>query len=341
MCDEHLLAFLCVTQLDTRRPHAHTQSMSEKLAAFLSLSPKESRLQLAPFLGEYVGPNCGRREAVEASVAQTTGATSDEEWNELLTMFENLAQDFGPQPGHKLASDLLLSFVGPLLNTDSTLKGLEHLDEAVAASDAGRRVMLICNHLGYADTICTRGLLERAGRGSVMGRLCPVAGPKVYLDPIRRMGVASSPSIRVAQSSQLASNVAEFSPREVALIARRCLADAGNEMDKGRIILLYPEGTRSRSGHMGPFLRAVARWLTIDGVLLLPLGQWGSEVIDRVEDDYIRPGTVHAQFGPLLDSRLLADSGLNRIEVAGRAHEAVAQLLPEAYRPKTGAVRVI
>jgi 1-acyl-sn-glycerol-3-phosphate acyltransferase len=201
--------------------------------------------------------------------------------------------------------------------------------------------MLICNHLGYADTICTRGLIQRADRAGVMERLCPVAGPKVYLDPLRRMGVASSPSIRVAQSSQLASNAAELSPREVALIARRCLDDAGNEMDQGRIILLYPEGTRSRSGHMGPFLRAVARWLTIEGVLLLPLGQWGSEVIDRVGDDYIRSGTVHCRFGPLLDSRALTDSGLSRIEVAAAAHEAVAALLPESYRPNPESDRVV
>jgi len=315
--------------------------MSEKLVAFLSQSLEESRLGLAPFLGDYVGPDCERREAVEASVARTTAATSDAEWAELLSMFENLAQDFGPQPGHKLASDLLLAFVGPLLNSNSTLSGIEYLDEAMRASDSGRRVMLICNHLGYADTICTRGLLKRADRGGVMERLCPVAGPKVYLDPIRRMGVASSPSIRVAQSSQLASNAAELSPREVALIARRCLEDAGNEMDHGRIVLLYPEGTRSRSGHMGPFLRAVARWLTIDGVLLLPLGQWGSEVIDRVEDDYIRSGTVHCRFGPVLDSRALTESGLSRIEVAARAHEAVAKLLPESYRPHPESERVV
>ena len=314
--------------------------MSKKLAAFLSQSPTESRASLAAFLGEYVGPDCERRAAVEASVASTTGATSDEGWRELIAMFEALGQEFGPQPGNKLASDLLLAFVAPLLNLDSSLAGIEHLDEAIAASDSGRRVMLICNHLGFADTICTRGLLQRSERGAVLARLCPVAGPKVYLDVIRRMGVASSPSIRVAQSSQLASNAAALSPREVALIARRCLNDAGDEMDHGRIILLYPEGTRSRSGHMGPFLRAVARWLTIEGVLLLPLGQWGSEVIDRVEDDYIRSGTVHARFGPLLDSKALVDAGLSRIEIAAKAHDAVAALLPEAYRPAPGAPSV-
>jgi len=306
---------------------------SQRLEAFLSLSQREIRAGLATFLGDYVGPGCGRRAAVEESVNRLSMGASEGDWRSLLQMFEALAGDFGPQPGHKLASDLLLAFVGPLLEQDSTLDGLEYLDQALAASDSGQRVMLICNHLSYADTICTRGLLQRSHRDEVMARLCPVAGPKVYLDPLRRMGVASSPSIRVAQSSQLASNAAEFSPREVALIARQCLADAGAQMDQGRIVLLYPEGTRSRSGHMGPFLKAVARWLTIDGVLLLPLGQWGGEVVDRVEDDYIRPGTVHARFGPLLDSKALEEQGLRRTDVAARAHEAVAALLPEAYAP--------
>ncbi len=314
---------------------------SDKLSAFLSLTRKEIQVGLAPFLGDYVGPDCGQRGAVEDSVASVSLAASDDEWQQLLEMFEALGKEFGPQPGHKLASDLLLAFVAPLLHPGGSLAGLEHFDAAMAASDAGQRVMLICNHLSFADTICTRGSLQRAGRSEVMGRLCPVAGPKVYMDPLRRMGVASSPSIRVAQSSQLASNVAEFSPREVALIARKCLEDAGRAMDRGQIILLYPEGTRSRSGHMGPFLKAVARWLTIEGVLLLPLGQWGSEVVDRVEDDYIRPGTVFGRFGPMLDSKALSEAGMSRSEIAARAHEAVAALLPEAYQPEPDAPRLI
>ncbi|MBJ94619.1 MAG: hypothetical protein CMP23_09105 [Rickettsiales bacterium] len=326
--------------LDRKGRGIQTLAMSEKLEAFLALPPEESRKRLASFLGDYVGPLCNRREAVEASVNQCTGAASIEEWSELLKMFEMLGREFGSQPGNKLASDLLLAFVAPLLKADCSLSGLQHLDQAIAASDRGERVMLICNHLSYADTICTRGLIQRAGRNGIMQRLCPVAGPKVYIDPIRRMGVASSPSIRVAQSTQLTSNVADLSPREVAHIARHCLEDASKEMDRGRIILLYPEGTRSRSGHMGPFLRAVARWLTIEGVLLLPLGQWGSEEVDRIEDDFIRPGTVHGCFGPLLNSKALIDEGLSRVEVAARAHQAVAELLPETYRPDPKATRV-
>jgi len=313
----------------------------EDHSTFLSRPQAEIQAGLGAFLGQYVGPECDRRGDVEESVNRVSSSASDQDWASLLDMFGGLAKEFGPQPGHSLASDLLLAFVAPLLKPDCSLSGIEHLDEAIAASDSGRRLMLICNHLSYADTICTRGLLQGADRGHVLRRLCPVAGPKVYLDPLRRMGVASSPSIRDAQSSQLASNAAEFSPREVALIARRCLEDAGREMDHGRIILLYPEGTRSRSGQMGPFLKAVARWLTIDGVLLLPLGQWGGEVVDRVEDDYIRPGTVHGCFGPMLDSAVLAAQGLNRTEVAAVAHEAVGKLLPEKYQPDPTLPRLV
>jgi len=315
---------------------------STTIQQFLS-QPRESiRGQLPRFLSGYIAPDSGGCEAVERSIRGALETVSDAEWLSLLSLFASLGQDYGSQPHHLLARELLLSFVQPLIGEGSGLEGLEHLDAAMDAIEAGLRVMLICNHLSYADTICTYGLLQRAGRNTAVDRLCTVAGPKVYADPMRRMGIAGGHSIRVAQSSRLMTNEVDLSPREIVRIARRCFEDAVCEMDGGQLVLLYPEGTRSRTGHLGPFFRGVARWVTLDDVLLLPLGQWGGESIDRLDDDWMRPGFVQGCFGPLLDTRVLVgERALSRDEVLEAAHDAVATLLPPEYGPQSGAPKLV
>jgi 1-acyl-sn-glycerol-3-phosphate acyltransferase len=113
-------------------------------------------------------------------------------------------------------------------------------------------------------------------------------------------------------------------------------------MDRGRLVLLYPEGTRSRSGRLQPFLRATARWLSIDGLLLVPVVVWGGEKLYGLEDDRMRPATAHGRIGPPLDTRdLVGARGMGRDEVLAAAHAALQALLPEEYRAPEGQAVVV
>ena len=103
-------------------------------------------------------------------------------------------------------------------------------------------------------------------------------------------------------------------------------------MDAGRVVLIYPEGTRSRTGGLGPFLRGVGRWLTMDGVLLVPFGLTGTNTIYTLEDDRLRPTEVRGAFGPALDPGALVADGAGRDDVVSAARDAVRALLPPAMR---------
>ena len=151
---------------------------------------------------------------------------------------------------------------------------------------------------------------------------------------MRRLAVAGIHSIKVGQSSRLSTNEVELSPREVMRISRAAMTRAEELMDEGHLVLIYPEGTRSRTGHLEPFLRATNRWLSLKDVVLVPLAIWGSENLYVLDSDQMRASACHASFGPLLDTReLRKEQGMDRDGILGAAHGALAQLLPEDYRP--------
>jgi 1-acyl-sn-glycerol-3-phosphate acyltransferase len=316
----------------------------DALRAFLDL-PREQLLAALPgFLASYVLPGDDTQARVRAGVAAVRDAAAPGEWDGLLDYMRQLGTDYGHWEGNALAARLATAFMDTLLRADSTLEGVEHLDVASQQSLAGRRVMLVGNHLSYADTITLRHLLLRAGREEAVARLTAVAGPKVYEEPMRRLSVAALHSIKVAQSASVASGSAArgVSPREMVAIARRCLEEAERAMDRGRLVLLYPEGTRSRSGRLQPFLRATARWLSIDGLLLVPVVVWGGEKLYGLEDDRMRPATAHGRIGPPLDTRdLVGARGMGRDEVLAAAHAALQALLPEEYRAPEGQAVVV
>ena len=70
----------------------------------------------------------------------------------------------------------------------------------MALADSGRRVMIVGNHLSYADTMALRSMLSRRGRHDAVSRLTAVAGLRSTLSRCGRLAVAGIHSIKVAQS---------------------------------------------------------------------------------------------------------------------------------------------
>ncbi len=282
--------------------------------------PAEQALAAMPaFLAAYIVEPAAR-ERVRAGVAAVQ--TTPDEFADLLAMIGSLGDEYGRRPCHPLAQKVAKAYIAGLVGPGSTLAGLEHLQ------GPGPR-MIVANHLGYADTLALRELLIRAGREDLGDRVAAVAGPKVYEDPLRLFAVASHPSIRVMQSSQIDEDA---DPRALVRITRRCLADCTSMLDEGLLVVLFGEGTRSRSARLQPFIKAVSRWVAQPGLTVVPLGHWGSEGLYAVDGDRLGPSDVHARIGPPIAVDELMAGGMGRHEVLAAVHEAVEGLLPPAYR---------
>ncbi len=149
----------------------------------------------------------------------------------------------------------------------------------------------------------------------------------------RRFSSLCFGTVKVPQSTEVSSEEARLSAREVARAARRAIDVARARLGAGDALLLFGEGTRSRTGGMQPMLAAVARYLDVPGTWVLPVGLTGPETLFPVDDATIRPAAIEMRLGcPFRADALLARADGDRRLVMDAIGFAVAELLPAQYR---------
>jgi 1-acyl-sn-glycerol-3-phosphate acyltransferase len=136
------------------------------------------------------------------------------------------------------------------------------------------------------------------------------------------------------QSSTRASDEATMSARDVARAARQVIAVAEERLSLGEALLMFPEGSRSRTAQMQPLLPGCARYLDMPDVWVLPIALTGSEQLFPVVAETLSQ-TVRLTMTigrPVLASRLRQLAGGDRQLVMDSIGFAIAELLPTTYR---------
>ncbi len=232
---------------------------------------------------------------------------------------------FPPDP---LARRIHHALAERLLDPASTVVGREHLD---GLGDGP--VVMVANHLSYADANLIEVLLRRAGGGGLADRMTVIAGPKVYSDTARRFSSLCFGTIRVPQSSAVASEDAVMDTRQVARAARRAIDRAFERCSLGEALLVFPEGRRSRIGAMQPLLPGASRYLDYPGTTIVPIGLTGSEAMFPVGDDTLHTVKITAHVGRAMSGhRLREAAGTDRRLTMDVLGVAIADLIPSPYR---------
>ena len=231
-------------------------------------------------------------------------------------------------PRDPLARRLHHVLADALLDAGSRAEGLEHV-RAVA----NHPVVIFANHLSYSDANLIEILLHRAGASEITDRLTVTAGPKVYSSAKRRFSSLCFGTIKTAQSSGRASEEAVMNPRDVARAARQSINVALDRLAQGDALLVFAEGTRSRSRDMQQMLAGAARYLECPGAWILPVGLTGTEAMFPIGEDALHDVGIVARAGNPIEIAALRDqAGGDRRAMMDAVGYAIADVLPTEYR---------
>jgi 1-acyl-sn-glycerol-3-phosphate acyltransferase len=251
----------------------------------------------------------------------------------LALLKERLTMDagWGYYPPDPLARRIHHLLADRFLERQSEISGLEHM-----AAVGGAPLVLVANHLSYADANVVEVLLHRSGGSggaAVANRLVALAGPKVFTDRQRRFSSLCFGTIKVPQSADVSSGEAMLGGREVARAARQAIDAAYGRLDAGDALLLFAEGTRSRTGAMRPMLPGASRYLERPGTCVIPVALAGSETLFPIGAATVRPARATIRLGiPLRADALMAAAGGSRKLAIDAIAVAIADLLPDSYR---------
>jgi 1-acyl-sn-glycerol-3-phosphate acyltransferase len=275
------------------------------------------------------------RDAVRERLHEVLAEAGPARVAQLVERVLRTGSAWGYHPPEPLARDLQHTLAQVVLGEGSRVD--VPFDLNPAAFPDGASVVLLSNHLSYSDANLVEILLRRAGHAGLTDRLTVIAGPKVYSDPVRRFSSLSFGTIKTPQSTARSSEEAIMSPRDVARVALEAIAIARTRQAAGDVLLLFVEGTRSRTGGMQRALPAVARYFDSPGTLLVPVGIVGSEALVPVGDEHLQRGDVSITLGAPVRSEVLFEAAEgNRRLVVDAIGIAIAALLPPAYRGEYG-----
>jgi 1-acyl-sn-glycerol-3-phosphate acyltransferase len=264
------------------------------------------------------------RTCVERAIDESGSGAIDSLSARLMTA----GGDWDYYPPDPLARRIHHALARHVLRPDPLVQGVHHL-----AAIRNRRLVIFANHLSYSDANVIEVLLRNAGAVCLADRLTAIAGPKVYSNVTRRFSSLCFGTVKVPQSSERSSEEAVMNPRDVARAARRAIEIAHERVSLGEALLIFGEGSRSRTAQMQAFLPGTSRYLEVPGTWVLPIGITGTEKLFPIDGAGLHSVPITMTIGqPTPASAFQERHPRDRRMKMDSIGHAVADLLPEEYR---------
>jgi 1-acyl-sn-glycerol-3-phosphate acyltransferase len=187
------------------------------------------------------------------------------------------------------------------------VEGLEHIP-------LDTPFVLISNHISFADHFIYETLLfaTRGAQGAFLTKAESFSG-------LRGIWFDSMGAVPVDRDNPV----------------KGLLATADRILGNGRVLVVYPEGTRNREPEeMLPFKDGAFRFAERAGVPVVPAALWGTQDILPIGARAPRSGTARVVFGPPLYGNVDLPRAARLRDLTERAKAAVSGLLDQARTPE-------
>lgn len=192
-----------------------------------------------------------------------------------------------------------------------TVKGLENLN-----SDLKRPYLFVCNHLSNSDALIINKVLEKEN-------IIFLAGKKLEANSITNLGFKIVRSIHILPNSP----------------DKEAIRSVINTVKQGNSILIFPEGTRSRTAKMIEGKKGILLFAKLTNAPIVPIGICGTEKLLPIKEDMGKENFCDAEITMNIGKPFILpnkndneskecweDNCLNHIMTN------IAQLLPKEYR---------
>jgi len=171
--------------------------------------------------------------------------------------------------------DFMAMFLDPIMR-NFTVEGLENL-KSILPLLGKYPVTLISNHLSHLDAPAIYNLLYRQGGDArkLADSLVFIAGRLAFEPDFTRLGLYMFDTLLVCSKLDMTENpgLADLMTR----INMRAFRQANQLQKEGKVIAIFPEGTRSRTGKLVNFVDTVYHYVA--NKIIVPVSLAGTEEI--------------------------------------------------------------
>lgn len=240
-------------------------------------------------------------------------------------------------------------FIAGMLDIECSLvcreqvRGIENLDDVRVLLEEKKPVFFMANHLSNSDAPILEHLLSKYGFSDLREKLVFLRGIRLDSKFVTKTLSGAFSHIDVFPPTVTPSTKEERA--HAIAMTRNSFAAVSYALENGKIIMVFPEGTRSRTRELGKGVGQVAHYLS-DEAYVLPIGIAGTEKILPTEKGLRSTIPMRARteivFGnpfPVNELKEAAQNGNNasrkdlRQELVDNIMgQKIAPLLPEQYR---------
>ncbi len=142
-------------------------------------------------------------------------------------------------------------------------------------AEEDKNYIFMANHESFADIPVLMSAFNRNMIFMARKTLLKIPGMKVALNSIDAVLVDTS-------------GIAE---------TKKSIEDAVSKLKNGRDIIVFPEGTRTKTGNLGNFKKGMFQMAINSGTSIIPVGVIGSRKVWRRNNYQFRPGIIKVKSG--------------------------------------------